>query len=227
MKRLWNVVGLLLIMSWPLSLWAATAPAPAFQVGKDYQIITPPTTLPAIVNPPGKVSVVEFFSYGCPWCYKLESDLEPWLKTAPSDVNFARVPVVFEPNWTILARAYYVAYALGVQDKITPAIFKALHEQGLKINNAQDLENFFVQQGVSKQDVESALNSSPAIDMDMAKGSALMRQYQIVAIPTIIVDGKYMTNLMLTNGDTKKLVQIVNYLVTLNPPAANTTPKAA
>ena len=53
------------------------------------------------LNPPqpvesaDKIEVLEFFWYGCIHCYNLEPKIESWLKTLPKDVEFRRVPAVF------------------------------------------------------------------------------------------------------------------------------------
>lgn len=208
-KRLNLATFLFLFCAFPIAF------ADHFVAGKDYQVLPSagPSATATIPAEPGKISVVEFFSYGCPWCFKTQSVLEPWLKAQPKDVSFSRVPVVFEASWTLLARAYYVALALGVEPTFTPAFFKAIHEQGLNVNSQQVLETFFIQQGVSKQDFESAFSHSPVIDADMARGKALMMQYQVIAIPTFVINGQYETNPMMTGGDLNKLMQVLEYLV--------------
>src|SRR5205814_843410 len=81
------------------------------------------------------VEVIKFFSYGCPHCADLEPFVEDWLKTLPPDVQFRRVPVLFQPRWVSLARVYYTLEALGVDTKLTPEVFSAVHKQGIDLAN--------------------------------------------------------------------------------------------
>ena len=60
-----------------------------------------------------KPRVIEFFSYGCPHCYRFEPFVQAWLKTKPEDVSVLRVPVAFHDEWKFYAQAYYVAATPG------------------------------------------------------------------------------------------------------------------
>src|SRR3977135_4542127 len=53
-----------------------------------------------------KIEVIEFFSYGCPHCNDLEPFLQQWVKTLPPDVQFRRVPVMFQDRWKARAQAH-------------------------------------------------------------------------------------------------------------------------
>lgn len=207
-KMLWVILLL------PVVVFAADANAP-ITAGKEYQIIPPAAAnAPGVTAPPkGKIQVLEFFSYGCPWCFKFEPFLEAWLAQKPADVAFDRVPVVFEQNWDVYARAYYTAKDLGVVDKITPAIFNAIQMQGADLSNAATLSQFFVTQGVAAKDFDSAYNFSPGIDAQLMRSDNLMRAYGIVEIPTLVIDGKYRTSVRMTGGDNKRLLQVVDYLI--------------
>jgi thiol:disulfide interchange protein DsbA len=107
-----------LIMLLPNATFAAkTSATPKFVEGKDYKLVTPNMATVTNIIPAGKVQVIEFFSYGCPWCYRLEPYLEKWLAHKPANVDFRRVPVVFESGWDTYAKAYYTAKALDVETK--------------------------------------------------------------------------------------------------------------
>jgi protein dithiol oxidoreductase (disulfide-forming) len=181
------------------------------QAGVDYQLIPPAIGVTAA--PKNKIEVVEFFSYGCPWCFRFESTLQPWLASQPSDVAFSRVPVVFQPGWSTLARAYYTAKNLGVENKITPAIFDAIHVKQEDLTTQAALEKFFIAEGVSKQNFDSAFNFTPGIDAQMMRGDQLMRAYNIFEVPTLVIDGKYKTNIVMTKGNVKRLVEVLDFLI--------------
>ena len=52
-----------------------------------FSALTPPQPHEA-----GKVEVIEFFWYGCPHCYAIESSVNAWVKSKPADVVFKRDP---------------------------------------------------------------------------------------------------------------------------------------
>ena len=100
--------------------------AHAQTAGKDFKPINPPQP-----TPPGKVELIEFFSYACPHCHSLSGPLAAWLKRKPADVEFKRVPAVFNDIWLQYARVYYTLEALGLVDKLHHEVFAAVHNQKL------------------------------------------------------------------------------------------------
>ena len=118
-----------------------------------------------------KVKVIEFFSYGCSWCYKLEPNIQKWLKTKPKDVEFIRVPVSFNQQWEIYAKAYYTADALGVAKDVTADLFDALQNKKSDLSSEKAMADFFVKHGVSKEDFENAFIYSPSMDLQVKGGT--------------------------------------------------------
>lgn len=180
-----------------------------FIEGKDYQILT--NTQP-IANKNKASVVTEFFSYGCPWCFKMEAPLNQWLATMGKNIQLDRVPVVFKPEWNTYAKAYYTAKMLAMSDKMNPLLFKAIQEEKKSLNSNQSMVDFFVMQGVDKEIARSAFENSPSIDMRVNNGTALMANYQINAVPAFVVNNKYKTDLQMA-GTPERLFQILDYLV--------------
>lgn len=162
--------------------------------------------------PEDKITVTEFFSYGCPWCYQFEPQLHKWLKTKPDNVEFNRAPVIFERYWDNYAKAYYIASALGIEKKMTPKLFKAIQDQNKTLGTLSAMKDFFIAQGVKKDVAQSIFEDSPSLDAEVKQGPQLMQAYQIFVIPAIVIDGKYRTDLRLAL-DEKKLIRIMNFLV--------------
>ena len=78
--------------------------------GKDYVRLKNPQP----VETGKKIEVIEFFSYGCPHCHDLEPFLDAWMAKLPPDVQFRRVPVMFQQRWEALAKIYFTLDAMGV-----------------------------------------------------------------------------------------------------------------
>ena len=72
----------------------------------------------AVEAPPGKIEVIEFFWYDCPHCNAFEPRLEAWVKNAPKDIFFKRVPVAFRDDFVPQQRLFYVLEALGRVDEL-------------------------------------------------------------------------------------------------------------
>lgn len=203
----------LILVACSQSSTSTTAPTTSgpITVNKDYLVLQTPLGPSRI--PGSKIKVYEFFSYGCPWCMKFEPYIEKWVAAAPPDVDFEKVPVAFEQGWDVYAKAYYTARDLGVENKMTPLIFAAIQQQGIDLTDPTKLQQFFVQNGVSQSDFDSTFNFTPGIAAQMMHGDELIKQFGIYEIPTVVVDGKYITSVRMTNGDNQRFIQVIQFLV--------------
>ena len=128
-------------------------------------------------------------------------------------MTFRRIPVVFNPRWLILAKAYYTAEKLGVAAKVTPLMFDAVQVKGINLTNEKQVQEIFAKAGVSATQFRNAFNFAPELAAQLVRGQTLMRLYKIYAIPTVVVDGKYMVNPGMTGGGPEKVIQVMNYLI--------------
>src|SRR5690242_15141897 len=187
MKTRWLVLPVLMLLAGP-----ALADNANFQEGVNYVAVTPPQPTEA---KPGEVEVIEFFWYGCPHCFAVEPYLEAWLKTKPKGVAFRRIPAAM-PNseFYIDAQAYFTAQILGIGDKIHEPFFNAIHLEGNGAlrDDVGALRDFFGKFGVAPKDFDGTW-SSFAVQTRMAQAQQEAKRYGIEGVPTIIVNGKWMT----------------------------------
>lgn len=212
MKSRWLLAPFLFLL--PALVLAA---APAFSEGNSYEAVNPamPTD-----SKPGQSEVVEYFWFGCPHCFALEATLEAWVKTKPKDVLFRRVPGAFKDSeFYTDGRAFYTAQVLGIGDKIQEPLFNAIHLKGhgeLR-DDVGALRSFFGKFGVSAKDFDNTWNSF-AVQTRLSEAAALETQYNIMSVPTLIVDGKWRTGAgyKLASGEymtPAQIMQCVSYLV--------------
>lgn len=157
--------------------------------GKNYARIANPQP----VETGKRIEVIEFFSYGCPHCAELEQYLDPWLAKLPQDVAFRRVPVMFQPRWVPLAKIYYTLDALGAESKLSPDVFKAIHGMGTALWEEKAFYDWAAGKGLDRKKVEEVFKSF-AINGKMNRAKQLAQEYNIQAVPTVIVDGKFVTS---------------------------------
>lgn len=198
-----------IFLLWPLASLAS--PNTVFQENKDYSVLSHPVSTDA--NAPGKVQVIEFFSYGCPACNHFEPSLEKWLAQKPKYVVFKRIPVMFEPGWDVYAKAYYIADAMGQVNQLTPKIFDAIHQKNQDLASFNAMQQFFNQHGINASTFDNAYNHSPAIDLMLKESNQAMQNYQVLEIPTIIVANQYKVNPSMVKGDNQKMLKIIDYLI--------------
>ena len=188
---------------------AASAAGLAFTEGQGY--VRLPT--PQQVSPAGKIVVTEFFWYDCPHCAEFEPMLERWARAQPSRVVLERVPVAFEPRFAPQQRLYYALAALGKVDALQGAIFRAIHEQHIKLETPEQMAAWLQTQGVAKQQFLNAYNSF-AVQMQARRATQLMNAYHIDGVPTLAVQGTYIASADLPQTPTMDLVlQSVDSLI--------------
>jgi thiol:disulfide interchange protein DsbA len=190
MRRLLPVAAALLAA---LSMTAA-AQSGAVEEGREYLRLKNPQP----VETGKKIEVIEFFSYGCPHCADLEPIVQGWMKAIPADVQFRRVPVMYQDRWIPLARIYYTLEALGEEKRLSPEVFAAVHARGVALWQDKTFFDWAAGQGMDRKKVEDMYNSF-AMAGKVNRARAAAEAYQIQSVPTFVVDGKYVTNKVATH----------------------------
>ena len=172
-----------------VALAAALAPAPlALRAQGDNGYTTLKTELP--VETKGKIEVAEFFWYGCIHCYNLEPVLEAWVPKLPADVQFRRIPAVFNERWAHDAAIYYAFEALGVLDKLHRPFFDAIHKDRLRTDNPAALGEWLTRNGVDPKKLEATMKSF-AVQSKLKRAVQLTAASRIDGTPAIMVHGRY------------------------------------
>jgi thiol:disulfide interchange protein DsbA len=150
------------------------------------QLATPqPTTSP------GKIEVLEFFSYGCPHCNEFNPLLQAWMAKQPKDVVLRRECVGFgRPALANLARAYYALQVTGDLARLDGALFHAVHEEKLPLIDEQGLAEWVGKQGGNAGKFTAAYTSF-GVNNQTVQADALAQTYMIEGIPALIIDGRY------------------------------------
>jgi len=171
-------------------LFISIAPSTNAQLieGKNFSRLSQPQS----VDTGAKIEVIEFFSYGCPHCREAEPVVKGWLKTAPADVQFRRIPAIFRPSWEALARSYYALEALGQVERLNEKVFEAIHDKGLQLHNEAAMADFVAANGIDRKKWESAYKSF-GVNAKVTRAKQSLPNYQIDSVPTFVVDGKYRT----------------------------------
>jgi thiol:disulfide interchange protein DsbA len=166
----------------------AGAAAAQLVEGKDYRPISPPQP----TDSGAKVEVLEFFWYGCPHCNNLQPSLRAWLKRKPSDVDFKRVPAVFQDSWVPLTKAFYAIDAMGLTEKLHYDVFTAIHEQKARLQEPAVLFDWVASKGVDKKKFIDTYNSF-GVQGRAQHSIDMTKNYDIPGTPALVIDGKYLT----------------------------------
>jgi thiol:disulfide interchange protein DsbA len=184
---------------------AATPAGTQWQEGVNYTRMVPaqPTNVAA-----GQVEVLEFFWYACPHCYSLDPTVAAWLKTKPAYVSFSRVPVLWNEGHRSLARLFYTLDSMGKLNEAHSEIFKEIQVNGDPLigpdpNNAAAAERvqlaFIKRLGISDADFEKEYHGFN-VETAMQRADQLAQRYRVAAVPTFVVNGKYITDVAMAGG---------------------------
>lgn len=138
----------------------------------------------------GKLEVVEFFWYGCPHCYKFEPLLENWVPKLPADVEFRRVPAIFNERWAHDAGIFYTFEALGLTGKLHRPFFDAIHRDRLRSDDPKALAEWLRKNGADPARFEQTLKSF-GVQARVRRAKQLSVSYKLEGVPTLAVHGRY------------------------------------
>ena len=181
--------------------------------------VTYKTLKPAVPTnvAPGKVEVVEVFWYACGHCYLLEPKLEAWEKKGkPANVELIRMPAVWNEVLKTHARLFYTIEILG-RPELNNEAFREINVRGNRLDTPEKIESFFTSRGVPKADFQKAF-SGFAVESKLARAVDLNKRYRITSTPTVVVNGKYVTDASMAGGE-DKLFQVINALAAREKPA--------
>ena len=184
---------------------AAAQGAPA--EGRQFTKITPP--VPPIV--PGKIEVLEFFSYACPHCSAFEPAVEAWARKLPADVAFQRVPVPFLMNFENLMRTYYTLETMGLIETMQRKVFTAIHVERNYLEKPADIAALMAKNGVDATKFTSVFNSF-SVASSVTRAKKLAGAYKLDGVPSVAVQGRYATSPGLAGGPEQAMV-VTDYLV--------------
>ena len=151
------------------------------------------TIAPQPVPAGARIEVLEFFWYGCPFCYQLQPYLDGWLKRKPDDVDFRRAPAVFRPTWAQHARIFHVLDNLGELGRLHQAVYRSLHEDRESLLDADATASWAARNRIDRERWLAAYNA-PEIAKQVDQSIAATRSYQIKGTPSLVVDGRYVTS---------------------------------
>jgi thiol:disulfide interchange protein DsbA len=174
----------------------------------------------AALNPPqateggGKIEVIEFFWYGCPHCYAIEPDVAAWLKKAPKDVVFKRVPAYPSDQWGESAKIYYTLEAMGLLDQYHSKVFDAFHKDNINLANKRLREEWLAKNGIDVAKYEET-EKSFTVSSKLARARQMTQSYKVDGVPRLVVNGKYYTAGELAGG-TQRVFPVVDQLVEMS-----------
>lgn len=169
-----------------------------------------------MIAPDGKVTVVEFFWYGSRQCYTIDPHLVLWNRGKPKNVEFTRVPTTWGQYDRPHARLFYTLDALGRND-LHAAIFDSIHAKGNRLATTDEQQTLLLQlqfakkHGIDERTFLDAYNSSGVAE-HLKVAEQLLLHYEVDKLPTLVVNGKYKTDITRTGRSAEALMRLIGDL---------------
>ena len=193
---------------WRKFLCAFTALTVAFSLanaeptqGVDYEVLQNPI-------PNAQNTVIEVYSYACPFCYKYTKITPTLIKALPKSVAFKPYHLEQKGDYgKIASQVLAVAMAKDAKAKISSldsnsafhkaesAYFEEYHAKKNRWGNGKDPESFLQTglnaTGISKADYEAALNDK-AVQDTLKAWEVSYEVAKVQGVPAFVVNGKYL-----------------------------------
>lgn len=200
------MIRLMLLLLLPLF---ASAEGFQFEEGTHYVALE----VPVKTRNPNVVDVTEYFSYGCPHCYRFEPMIQQWAASLPADVEFDRTPAIWQqPGYELYARTYYTAKALGVLEQVHTPLFQAIHSERRNLMDLRSMAAFMGEHGVDAEAFVKTFSDSFGVKAMYQQAIARQRIYRAHGVPCLIINGKYRIETEMVSSMTE-LLEVANYLV--------------
>ncbi len=161
---------------------------------------------------PARIEVIKFFHYGCPHCSNLAPLLHLWAKEQPADVLLRHVPVMWNnPQLEGLARLYYTAEVSGDIEALHDKVFVAVQQQKVPLHTEAGVRGWIAGKVADEKRFMDTYKSFGVQSM-LQRGDQLSRAMRVNGVPTLAVDGKYITSSSMAGGHEGAL-RVVDQLI--------------
>ena len=157
------------------------------------------------------IIIYEFFWYGCPHCYNLEPTMDRIEADLEKDTKVVKLPVALRDSWIPHAKLYYALKQMDKIDQVHNLIFEEIHLEDNRLNTEQQMIDFLGKHGIDTGKFIEKYNSF-GTEARIKKASNLAKKYQIDSVPTIIINGKFLTSGSYVSSY-DELYSVVNLLV--------------
>lgn len=160
------------------------------KLGAEYVQLASPQPVQAVGK---KVEVIEFFMYHCPHCNVLEPYLAEWVKKQGDKILFKRVHMPSAGANDPEAHLYLTLEAMGKLDAMHAKVFRAIHVEHVRFNKDDVIIDWVAKNGIDKAKFLDAWNSF-GVMTKMKRLPQILNAYKIDSVPTLVVDGRFMTS---------------------------------
>lgn len=136
------------------------------------------------------IEVIEFFSYGCPHCEKLEPLLDRWVSDNADDISFRKIHVSFDTQTKALANLHVALEQRGLVSEHSDRIFREVGLRPRTFNTPSAIADFVEGHGVDRE-MFQRLYASDRVSEIVERNAELTRELGIGGVPFLVVGNRY------------------------------------
>lgn len=140
-----------------------------------------------------KTEVVEFFMYHCPACNALEPALLAWRRQRDDKLAFRRVHIPRQGDNDPEARLFITLDALGIAESMHAKVLQAWHVDHQRLASDADNLAWALRNGIERARFIDTYNAFATTTRLRGLHNYVIN-YQVESTPTLVVDGRYLTN---------------------------------
>ena len=178
----------------------------AQSANQGYELIDPPLN----TRVTDKVEVIEYFWFGCPHCFAFEPSIMKWDEEKPDYIEFVREAPPLNPSWEPHSRAFYAAELMGVSEEFFEPMFNAIHVTKRALRSPKQIADFAGELGIDEDKFAKTMDSF-AVNTKMSQSMQLASASGIRGVPSIAINGKYLTGGSLA-GSHENIIKVINEL---------------
>jgi thiol:disulfide interchange protein DsbA len=140
-----------------------------------------------------KVEVIEFFMYHCPACNMFEPLISAWVAKNADTVSFRRIHIPHTADNDPEAHLFLTLDAMKLEDQLHEKVMRTWHVDHQRLKSDADNIEWAVKNGIDKEKFLSFYNGF-SMPIKMKNLPRMVSSYGVQSTPTIVVDGRFLTN---------------------------------
>jgi thiol:disulfide interchange protein DsbA len=158
--------------------------------GREYEVLPNPQPVAAAG---AKIEVIEFFMYHCPACNAFEPALSDWVKRRSDTVLFRRIHLPHAAENDPEAHLFLTLDAMQLENAMHDKVMRTWHVERRRLKSDADNLDWAANNGLNPQQFRSVYDSF-SVSTRLRSLPRLTAAYGVNSTPTLIVNGKYLTN---------------------------------
>lgn len=139
------------------------------------------------------IEVVEFFSYECVHCQRLEQRLQEFEASLPENVSFSRIHVAFNVQVQRLARMHVALQLSDALDQNHDRIFQEAAKNNNSFSSLDKIGDFLDGHGITKSQLEN-LYQGRRVQALVTRNTEKSAEVGILGTPSLLVANKYVVH---------------------------------